>query len=487
MSRKTIYTVLLSLLLLKQLFSLSFADLEKKDGVIEFYSIKMYNSSMGYSKTEYKATQYKGRKAVKIETEASSELLKGGKRLSFTLSTASVFDEKLNLLFFTYSNKSRDFSFSCENEKETLVFYNSRGEITGRYPYNSRIPFSDFLTSSIPDDLEPGESVTLDFYSIDTEDKALVIDKRTITFDGSGTYDIDGKTYNTKKYRVQVESSNHDFLYEFWIDQEKKVIRELHNKTMSFVYSPAKTAPSYEAFNIDNYDRIFAPQKVITSSRMSTMTVAITGSHSWPDNFFPDSPVQKILHRTDKKVTLKLSRSHNTIPANLTGLTIPSEIAPYTRSSTIIQSDHQAIREKAREIVDSEKRIRFQVIKLLNWIKTHIKYTDSSAELNSTQILTLKTGDCSEYSNLLVAFLRSLGIPARQVSGLKYIGWGIFGLHSWAQIYTGSWITVDPVEGSFPGPYLIEIKKDALFDTRGSSIEIISYTSVTKTFRPGKK
>jgi len=55
--------------------------------------------------------------------------------------------------------------------------------------------------------------------------------------------------------------------------------------------------------------------------------------------------------------------------------------------------------------------------------------------------------DCSEFSQLYVAMARSVGLPARIVSGLAY-GGSTFGGHAWVEVWVGQWIELDPTWGT---------------------------------------
>lgn len=79
----------------------------------------------------------------------------------------------------------------------------------------------------------------------------------------------------------------------------------------------------------------------------------------------------------------------------------------------------------------------------------------------ASEVARTREGDCSEHAVLLVAMLRSAGIPARGVSGLLYVDQfhdqiRVFGYHMWAQALleiggVQRWVDLDPVlPGSTP-------------------------------------
>ena len=76
----------------------------------------------------------------------------------------------------------------------------------------------------------------------------------------------------------------------------------------------------------------------------------------------------------------------------------------------------------------------------------------SLAQAFSTAIeaLEAKEGDCTEHAVLMSALAKTVGIPARLVTGLVYVGGeeGIFGYHEWVELRIGDrWVAMDPTFG----------------------------------------
>jgi transglutaminase-like putative cysteine protease len=85
--------------------------------------------------------------------------------------------------------------------------------------------------------------------------------------------------------------------------------------------------------------------------------------------------------------------------------------------------------------------------KLAAFVHSHMKYELGVSYQRADEILKEGRGDCLEYSTLLVALCRGLGIPARVVSGLAYAGTETpgFAYHAWAEIqHEGRWVPLDP-------------------------------------------
>jgi len=82
-----------------------------------------------------------------------------------------------------------------------------------------------------------------------------------------------------------------------------------------------------------------------------------------------------------------------------------------------------------------------------------LRYTLETAPESASAILRGGRGDCSEYSRLTVAVLRAAGLPAREVSGVAYVGDAKPGLgyHAWVEVYVeGRWFPMDPTWNQVP-------------------------------------
>lgn len=114
------------------------------------------------------------------------------------------------------------------------------------------------------------------------------------------------------------------------------------------------------------------------------------------------------------------------------------------------------LKSQSSKIIEGETDIYIIANKIANYIENDIKYNLSSVLENpnqkSTQVFKSKMGVCKEITNLYVSMLRSLGIPARVVSGYAYTdsvelseflnsNWGG---HAWAEVLIGNtWVPFD--------------------------------------------
>jgi len=95
-----------------------------------------------------------------------------------------------------------------------------------------------------------------------------------------------------------------------------------------------------------------------------------------------------------------------------------------------------------------------------------VKYGNTTKKCS--WVLKNKIGTCDEFSSLFIALCRSLGIPARYVSGVAYSNIPElegFGNHAWAEAYFPGygWVPFDPTYGEFGfvNPSHIKLKTSA--------------------------
>ncbi|MCP4666022.1 MAG: transglutaminase domain-containing protein, partial [Deltaproteobacteria bacterium] len=68
---------------------------------------------------------------------------------------------------------------------------------------------------------------------------------------------------------------------------------------------------------------------------------------------------------------------------------------------------------------------------------------------SALEVLKTGVGDCNEHAVLLAAFLRSLGIPARQCVGVVYVRGGFY-YHAWNEAFLGRWVSMDATLHQMP-------------------------------------
>jgi hypothetical protein len=86
-------------------------------------------------------------------------------------------------------------------------------------------------------------------------------------------------------------------------------------------------------------------------------------------------------------------------------------------------------------------------------VGSRLSYTLATAPLTASTILEGGRGDCTEYARVLTAMARSLGVPAREVSGMAYAGDTDpgFAFHAWVEVHVDNrWLALDPTWNQGP-------------------------------------
>lgn len=121
----------------------------------------------------------------------------------------------------------------------------------------------------------------------------------------------------------------------------------------------------------------------------------------------------------------------------------------YLKFTDLIDTN-QDIKNKANELALGEDDLYQVAFKIGEWVEQNIKYDlstlNANAVVKSTTVMEDRNGVCDELTNLYISMLRSIGIPARFISGTAYTNinhkWGP---HAWAEVYfpDKGWVSFD--------------------------------------------
>ena len=93
------------------------------------------------------------------------------------------------------------------------------------------------------------------------------------------------------------------------------------------------------------------------------------------------------------------------------------------------------------------------VLAAVDWVRSELQYVPGTTGVHSSGVDALEEGKgvCQDFAHLSLILLRSMGIPARYVSGYLHpqtdavIGESVEGeSHAWIQAWTGGWWNYDP-------------------------------------------
>ncbi len=96
---------------------------------------------------------------------------------------------------------------------------------------------------------------------------------------------------------------------------------------------------------------------------------------------------------------------------------LPADVLPYLNPSRYCESDE--LGKFAADTFGHMDRGFDRVSKIADWVYNSLSYTPGSTAPSTTacDVLLQRTGDCRDFAHVSIALCRSLGIPARYVSG----------------------------------------------------------------------
>lgn len=149
-----------------------------------------------------------------------------------------------------------------------------------------------------------------------------------------------------------------------------------------------------------------------------------------------------------------------TFPIDLSGEEIEIyDLNQYLEETDIIDWSDPNIILQANELAEGRDDLFEVVFNLASWVEQNIEYDINTLTAKSSQksswVLENKEGVCDEMTSLLIAMCRSLGIPARFVTGMTYSNSPLFSepwqAHGWAEVYFPDfgWVSFDPTFGEY--------------------------------------
>jgi len=220
-----------------------------------------------------------------------------------------------------------------------------------------------------------------------------------------------------------------------------------------------KKSPNYKIDYLD-INLSFFPQTTNFQAITNLVTTPQATLSKNAAQFRWENPTQEILRleiKADIASKPSLVKVKKKIPFPVYDLA--DEFTPYREPSATIDSDNKEIFMLANELAAGETDLYVVVFKLGEWVKQNIDYNLSSLTADISQksswVIRTRQGVCDELTNLFIALLRSLGIPARFVSGIAYTNSPDFpeqwGAHGWAEVYFPGigWIPWDVTYGEY--------------------------------------
>jgi tetratricopeptide (TPR) repeat protein len=188
---------------------------------------------------------------------------------------------------------------------------------------------------------------------------------------------------------------------------------------------------------------------IFDQTRLSDMVLRVRAKAPGPIDSIRDdikSGTQRVEQKSPNELIVTIAARRNTPDKKIQLPVTDPEVAAFVKATGEIASDNRNVIEQARQIAGDDRDAWSVAQKLGEWTNKNLSWK-SVARAGAAETLATREADCSEFSQLYVAMARSLGLPARIVSGLAYSG-NSFGGHAWVEVWIGDWIELDPTWGT---------------------------------------
>ena len=176
------------------------------------------------------------------------------------------------------------------------------------------------------------------------------------------------------------------------------------------------------------------------------------------------------------ELSARISEVFATVPAvSLASLKPPPEASAALAPSRYIQASPAVLR-RARSVIGRAARADEVLWSLYQYTAAFLPAEDPPGAQDAESVLAARRGTSLGKARALVAMLRSVGVPARLVGGLRLANEGEKrATNSWVEAWAGDWIPLDPAGGFFgtlPNTYLALYRGDLplIVHTRGPDL-----------------
>ena len=188
---------------------------------------------------------------------------------------------------------------------------------------------------------------------------------------------------------------------------------------------------------------------ITDQNRISTLVLKIRARTAGPIDGIRDdikSAHQTVEQKSANELILSVASRRTSGDKKVQLPVTNPDLAQYLKASGDIAADDKDVIARAKEIAGDDRDAWSVARKLSQWTHDNLEWKHVTSA-GAAQTLASREADCSEFSELFVAMARSLGLPARTVSGLAHSG-SSFGGHAWVEVWAGEWIELDPTWGT---------------------------------------
>jgi hypothetical protein len=244
--------------------------------------------------------------------------------------------------------------------------------------------------------------------------------------------------------------------------------------------------------------------KVLTGKHSMVYDIVNPTGVEFLPNYSNNSYSQKVLQEDEfsKRVLIEVNLEplHSTAPFPVSSQQMPSAMRAFLGAEKDIPANEGSIVSQARALTRESRTVHEAVTAIFNWIVDNFTYdAGRNTPQDGRSVFYGKRGSCVGYTNLSIAMLRSLGIPARYAHGYLPPGydWGISkkywgvqisggGYHAWVEVYypDAGWCFSDLLHSkNFVDPFHVLRYTDGINlnarNVQGGSLDVEDATTFT--------
>ena len=402
----------------------------------EWMNIYLDGKKMGH--TVY-SIENQGSQGYTIKSSSNLNVVFGGLESEIHLENTAYMDTSFKLEAFKFWMQSDQYSTHVIGQKNgttmSLQFIQggdtSKTEITVPEDLYTYTAIQPMVASK---GILEGQTIKVPAYDAMSNEMADV----TITHEGKEIIEVAGEKHFLNKLRIEFKSIPSIM----WLDdngityKEETIMGMMMERT-----TPELALAKSESGEVDllNGFAVIPSYPISNSKRLKELRIEMAGVSA--DVLAGlTSARQKII----SKDPLVLSLSQIATPI------APDELEIGLQASDMVQSDHEKIKAKAKQILGDENQAIAISHTLTKWVYNFLEKRPVASISGAVDILNTGVGDCTEHTTLYAALSRAAGVPTKIHIGLVYLQ-GRFLFHAWPVVaIDGEWVDVDPSLNQFP-------------------------------------
>jgi hypothetical protein len=182
-------------------------------------------------------------------------------------------------------------------------------------------------------------------------------------------------------------------------------------------------------------------QRIGETGKIAELVVEVQGKDA---DGLTDGPRQSVV-ATDNGRLIKLGKKYGKEQK-----ATDAEIKEALAETNTYPITNPRIKELADKVTEGADTPEEKVAKIVAFVHKFVRPNLSAESPEIFALLKKKSGDCKSYALLFNNLARAAGVPAREVSGLLYVGDSVkaFGGHAWNEVVLGGvWVPVDASMG----------------------------------------